>query len=379
MNEIISIEEFSDLISTLFHGFKERVPWKSFLHRMQDKMDAKFVTFILRPPSIEDSGLFISTGEGDVLDDARTSYNRYFYALDPFIGLPSGQIVTLEEFIPEDERESSEYFQQFLKPIDVCHILGTDIKTKDGAICSIRISRDSDSPPFSEDEKALLALFVPQLECAIDLHMRLNRIETERNVYSGAVDQLAVGTIILDEEGKVLRTNQVAHELIQEKDGLKLVGGILTVGTTSRDTQEFRRLIKQALASQRKGTPSIVEAQRIQRPSGVADLGIVVRSIPQAEWSEGKHRPCVVIFVTDPERQSRAPQEIVKALFDFTPAEAQLAMLLANGLTLDEASDELCISRNTARAHLRSIFSKTGVTRQPMLVRLILRSVASLG
>ncbi len=54
-------------------------------------------------------------------------------------------------------------------------------------------------------------------------------------------------------------------------------------------------------------------------------------------------------------------------------------MLLANGLTLDEASEELDISRNTARAHLRSIFSKTGVTRQTVLVRLILRSVATLG
>ncbi|MCY1183803.1 hypothetical protein D3C76_1770240 [compost metagenome] len=54
-------------------------------------------------------------------------------------------------------------------------------------------------------------------------------------------------------------------------------------------------------------------------------------------------------------------------------------MLLANGLTLDEASEELGISRNTSRAHLRSTFSKTGVTRQTMLVRLILRSVATLG
>ena len=96
-------------------------------------------------------------------------------------------------------------------------------------------------------------------------------------------------------------------------------------------------------------------------------------------FNEGKLCPSVAIFISDPEQESSAPQEIVKALFDLTPAEAQLAMLLANGLTLDEASDALGISRNTARAHLRSTFSKTGVTRQTMLVRLILRSVATLG
>ena len=39
----------------------------------------------------------------------------------------------------------------------------------------------------------------------------------------------------------------------------------------------------------------------------------------------------------------------------------------------DEAAAELNIRKNTARAHLRSIFSKTGVTRQTMLVRLLLK------
>ena len=53
-------------------------------------------------------------------------------------------------------------------------------------------------------------------------------------------------------------------------------------------------------------------------------------------------------------------------------------VLLADGLSLDEASEALGMSRNTARTHLRSIFSKTGVSRQTLLVRLILKSVAQL-
>ncbi|MOA67155.1 hypothetical protein D3C78_1941970 [compost metagenome] len=60
---------------------------------------------------------------------------------------------------------------------------------------------------------------------------------------------------------------------------------------------------------------------RVQRTSGLADLGIVVRSIPPSEWSEGKYCPAVAIFISDPEQESSAPQEIVRALFDLTPAE----------------------------------------------------------
>lgn len=376
MSEIISIEEFSSLTGALYEGIHQKVPWKSFLHTLQDKMNANYVTFIIRPPSTDADGIILSTGHTG--DEVVASYNKHFFAMDPFVDLPNSSVVTLDEFIPESERKHSDYVQQFLAPMNVHHILGTDINTKDGAKYSLRISRNKEASSFTKADKDVISLLVPHLQHAIGINLQINRMETERDLYAGAVDQLAVGTIILDEEGKVLQTNHVADELIQESDGLKLSGKALQVGT-GRDTRKLRELIKQALSAQLNNTPSVVEALRIQRPSGKSDLGIVVRSVPSNQWTEGKHCPSVVIFVSDPDRQSQAPQEIVKALFDLTPAEAQLAMLLANGLTLDETSEQLCISRNTARAHLRSIFSKTGVTRQTMLVRLILKSVATLG
>ena len=206
-----------------------------------------------------------------------------------------------------------------------------DINTNDGAQCRLRISRGRDDAPFVESENTCWR-GSSRTERSIKLHMQLNRIETERNLYAGAVDQMAVGTIILDDTGKVLQTNQVAERLLQEKDGIKQVNDGLQVGS-ARDTQEFRRLVRQAMLSQKGNLASVVEAMRVKRPSGRADLGIIVRSVPLSAWSEGKQCPTVVIFISDPEQQSSAPQEIVRALFDFTPAETQLAMLLANGLT----------------------------------------------
>ncbi|MBB4822563.1 DNA-binding CsgD family transcriptional regulator [Pseudomonas alcaligenes] len=376
MAHTLTLDEFSGMLGDLYQGPLEDTPWATFLNHLNQYLQSKYVTFILRPPSEHAEGLMVNTTGSST--EVTASYNKHFFALDPFVGLPNRQVVTNSEFLSRQEWVESEFFKSFLEPVGVFHILGADIRTCDGAQCRIRVSRGREDPEFTEDDKALLTRFVPHLERSIKLHMQLNRIETERNLYAGAVDQLAVGTIILDEDGKVLQTNRVAERLLQDKDGLKLVNDGLQVGNP-RDTQEFRRLVKQALQSQKNNLPSVVEALRVQRPSGKADLGIIVRSVPLSAWNEGKQCPSVVIFISDPEQESSAPQEIVKALFDLTPAEAQLAMLLANGLTLDEASEALGISRNTARAHLRSTFSKTGVTRQTMLVRLILRSVATLG
>jgi DNA-binding CsgD family transcriptional regulator len=69
---------------------------------------------------------------------------------------------------------------------------------------------------------------------------------------------------------------------------------------------------------------------------------------------------------------------VTSQLYNLTPAETLLALELANGLSLEEASEALNIRRNTARAHLRSIFSKTGVRRQTELVRIMLNSVVAL-
>jgi DNA-binding CsgD family transcriptional regulator len=68
----------------------------------------------------------------------------------------------------------------------------------------------------------------------------------------------------------------------------------------------------------------------------------------------------------------------VQQLFGLTPKEAALALRLAGGRSLAEAASDQGVSLNTARAHLRAIFGKTGVDRQSRLVSTLLKSVAML-
>jgi DNA-binding CsgD family transcriptional regulator len=45
---------------------------------------------------------------------------------------------------------------------------------------------------------------------------------------------------------------------------------------------------------------------------------------------------------------------------------------------VDRLADRLCISRNTARTHLRRLFAKTATTRQADLIRVLLGAHAPL-
>jgi DNA-binding CsgD family transcriptional regulator len=211
----------------------------------------------------------------------------------------------------------------------------------------------------------------------VHLHTHLDLIKSERELYAATVNRMLVGTIIFDETGTIMKINRVAEDILADKDGIELIRGVLQADY-SNENHDLQRLIRQALTPEARLTPRVSDAISLTRPSGRAKLGVMVRAIPLSAWSEGGHRPAVAVFVRDPDRKSQASADLMRRLFDFTPAEAALALQLANGSSLDEAAEALDIRKNTARAHLRAIFSKTGVTRQTTLVHVLLNSVISL-
>lgn len=61
-----------------------------------------------------------------------------------------------------------------------------------------------------------------------------------------------------------------------------------------------------------------------------------------------------------------------RARFDFTEAQARLALFLAEGGTIAEYATAMGVKLSTVRTHLKSIFAKTGVNRQTELAILLL-------
>jgi DNA-binding CsgD family transcriptional regulator/PAS domain-containing protein len=364
---------FSELIGTIYQGALEEQPWQSFLAALRELMAAVNTTLVLRPPTERGKGVLLTDG-GSLAEI--TTYNESMFVLDPFVDLQPGEVKTLSEFIADEDLINTQLYQVCMAPAGLYHSLGADMKVPGEMEARLRIARIKGAKAFDDDDKALIRSILPHLERAITIHARLNKIESERALYAGAVEQLSVGCIVLDENARVLSSNPMAAKLIAQKDGLILLNDNLYLSTRDQ-TNELQEIII-AVLDQRQQTPAIVQAMKVHRPSGLNDLGLVVRPVPVTEWSEGQSVPSVAIFVSDPELASEAPSQVITRLFGLTPAEASLAMLLTNGLTLDEASVQLNITRNTARTHLRSVFSKTGVGRQTLLVRLILKSVASL-
>ena len=129
----------------------------------------------------------------------------------------------------------------------------------DGLLARLRIARRRDEAPFQDCHKQLCQRLLPHLKRAIQIHARLNRTESERDLYAGAVDQLAVATVILDERARVLTTNGVAADILRRADGLLTRDDQLQAVDRSANTR-LTELIDASIASQRAGTPGTARA-----------------------------------------------------------------------------------------------------------------------
>jgi DNA-binding CsgD family transcriptional regulator len=380
--------DYDHLIGLVYEGPLQEKPWQGFLPALRQFFDAQVVSLVLRPPAIGDRGVILNCRRGDdgglqegladPDDWEAIHYREHFFAIDPFVNLPPGKVVTQRELVPDEELLESEYYRNYLQPIGLFHILGVDTIAPDGTLARLRIARRPSENAFTEEDKTSCQKLLPHLRRAIQIHARLSRTESERDIYAGAVDQLSMATVILDEWGQVLATNSVAKVLLEEGDGICTINRELQL-TDRQSNGRLRELIAEATSDQRAGTTGMARALRVSRPSGKSDLGLVIRPVPASERAEGQSSPCITVFISDPEHQESTSQQVLGELFGLTPAEANLAIKLTRGMSLAQLSGEQNISQHTARAQLKAVFAKTGATRQAELVRLVLKSVAILG
>lgn len=369
-------QELDQLIGAVYEGPLESPPWKSALEMMRDQLEAAHVTLMLRPPSDDNSGVMVNSGS--VTTQGLESYETHFFGIDPFVNLREGEIVSAEELLGKDWLKSDIYLE-YMRSINVRHLLGADIYTDEGIECRLRATRPHGTEPFAESDKALIRAILPHFKRSIRLHAKLDLLECERQLFAGTVNRLLLGMVSITRDGSVLDINEEARRLLDEKDGIWLTGHNLTL-KNNRESRELKHMISEALHNADNNNPAVVQGMSVTRPSGRAPLGVLIRAVPYGEWSESHQRPAAVIFLRDPETNaSPSSNELLRRLFGLTRMESALAMLLVDGLTLDESAEKLNVRRNTARTHLRSIFCKTGVTRQTMLVRLLLNSVVTLG
>jgi DNA-binding CsgD family transcriptional regulator len=139
---------------------------------------------------------------------------------------------------------------------------------------------------------------------------------------------------------------------------------------------QLRRAVQEAVCPRASVGPSAVHVPRIH-PRGdyqCRDYQVVAAPLRKRfRQFTGMLEPVAVALITDPEKQTPVSTDVLMQAYKLTRKEAMLAAKLFEGKSLEQAAQELAITYETARTHLRRIFSKTGTSRQAELILLIAR------
>jgi len=374
------LDEFSELLGYLYDGHIEEDPYSIFLEKMRNLVGANFASITMREPSNEDGGLiFISCDklQKTYADAHDNPYTDKYYTSNLMTNLPWGEVVTLDQCSPYSQLEQTELYKFCMKPLDIYHMMGVDLRNAYGQRFCVRFCRSKDTPNFEDDTRSFLKLVAPHIQRAVANGIQLINLDHERRLYSKTLTSKSIGIVTLDEKAKVLSRNSIADDLIRDKDGFHIVNDLIHFDS-NKNKVKFYEYLGEILRAQRTNEQAPVYALSVERPSGKNSLEVLIKPMMVDTSVEPSRTPHMMVFINAPEKQYDIDIKILMALYQLTRAEALLAKHLAEGANLDQSAAMLGISRNTARAQLRSIFAKTGVSQQSMLVSLILKSLVTI-
>lgn len=285
---------------------------------------------------------------------------------------PPASVELANRLMPDSELERLPFYQNLLRPFDLWHIAIMNVHRDGAVLAPMGFLRARTQRAFDDAELGALRALAPHLNRALKVTLRLGETDARATALAESSDRALTAIVQTDAFGRVAEANALARAILDEADGLVARDGALRAARGD-DNAALLRLILEAAG----GVNGLIFVRKsgvlqIARPSGRRSLGLVVSPSRSAASPFGRSHAVTIAFA-DPERAPEGDADLLARLHGFTPREAAVAALLIKGRSPREAADELAMSENTVRTHIRHVFDKTGVERLAELVRLLMQ------
>ncbi len=372
---LMPVEKVVERLSvTLFESLADKTPLSRFLNAVEEATGADYSIMMIFTKDKRQPSLILSKGQPL---EGSADYIARHYDQELLDGLPEGIVTTTSDRMTRDELHRTALYREYLVQYGVGYILGIDIGSVRGISGKFRLARLETGADFGARERAICQGLVPYLRAALQLFVQRIDMEAEKEALALTVSGMSVGSILVDSDGLILEANPPAQALLKQQDGLFATStGKLALHNASQSRELHDLIRRNATASVDPAAPGVSRAMPVNRPSGRDSIGLLVRPARGGDHNPLAIRPTALIHLVDPVQPRMTMINALMELFGLTPAEARVALSLANGNSIDETARNAATSRNTVRSQVRSIFSKMGINRQSQLIRTALISVA---
>lgn len=363
-----------ELVAGLFEAALDPLrPLRALMDAFAQRLEVEAAYFKL----VEGSGNTVLEGVGGgVREGSDRDYLDHYLATDVRVprvaDAACGSVLDDRALISRDELRRSAFHNEWLKKYEIGHLVHANIAPSTAAshVAIVTLAQARDRGEFTPAQLHAFALYVPYFVRAVQLRLRWVQAEDHQALLAGALDSLRGAALLVDRRARVRFANTGAEALFAAGDGIALRGDVLVLSDAIAD-RKLRQwldaiLLPQAMAA---GDASAVVAAR--RPSGRAALRIEILPVPRScSGAAGTSGPVSLVLINDPAAVAGQRAQLVRATFRLTPAEAALAVAVAEGETLRQCAERRGVAIGTVRSQMKAVLAKTGCRRQADLVRL---------
>ncbi len=287
--------------------------------------------------------------------------------------IPLGVVYRDHDVFGADTLRSSRVWQEWMRPQDMYGGMACRLAKNGAAFWFFDVQRGRSQEGFDAEDVALLEKLYPVLRRVVELRRHIGQVTVQRDEARGALDRIAMGIAILDQDMRIAYANEGADEILADPDSaLGLRQGRLFARRPA-DQRQLRQLVESALRAARDPLAHHQASMILHGEDDSHPLSACAMPAPPS-LTRARTAGRVLIALRGLETATNLAA-CARQIFDLTDSEAKLAAALASGSSLAEAAEAHGIRISTARTHLARIFQKTNTRQQSQLVSL-LRSAA---
>lgn len=275
------------------------------------------------------------------------------------------------ELMPIWEIVRTDFYLNWLRPQNILHALAGVIARNGTTFTCLVALRAKEEGRFDTRERGLLHSLTPHLRRALVLTARLKEGQQRTNVLTELFHQAPQAILLVHKDCQIHMKNRAADDLLSHDHGLRCLGARLYLVSPEEDRQ-LRELV-----SSKAGASGASERMLVTHPLSNDEPLLLTVSPMTSKLAEGgsEEIPLAAVSTRCPARCKHLTASELRQILHLTPAEGELAALILGGHDLVHSAAVLHISKNTARTHMKRIYSKAAIHRQPDLRRLLDSSV----
>jgi DNA-binding CsgD family transcriptional regulator len=181
-----------------------------------------------------------------------------------------------------------------------------------------------------------------------------------------ALNALGTGIAILDARAQILLANATAARILAHGCIFRTSSPLSVSLHDARSNEAFRK----ALSAAGLGTSAALQL-RDRRATAV--VSAILLPLPRSPDYARRRSPMVLLAMNELIRSEEIPHRWLAQMFGLTRAESSITSWLVSGRSIDEYAQYRGISLETARSQLKTVLSKTGMSRQAQLVAALAR------